>query len=186
MNDSLQSSIISEHDDDRWIVAIGDLIKTRISLSEASDIYPMTYPYLKAGSSDIERAEEILGFDLDPQHRTLLSFFNGWTDIGIDCDFLSTGDLGIGPLWARSQETLTLLYEEAGEPLPSRGGLYPFCVSPYQNDVFVIDRMSPLSFQGHKVIWLANEVIQEWPNMYQWLLSINEYASRSLANPSSL
>ena len=184
MSASPHSYTLTERDDDRWIVAIGDLIKTRIRLSEMSDLYPMTYPHLKGSEDGIRRAEGVLGFDLDAQHRTLLLSFNGWPDIGIDGDFLSVEELGASALWARGQESLDLLYEEVEGPLPPRDRVYPFCLSPYQNDVFVIDRGSGLSFQGHRVIWLANGVIQEWPNLYRWLLSMNEYALQTLAELS--
>ncbi len=141
---------LTELDDDRWIVAIGDLIKTRIRLSEVSDLYPMTYPHLKASEGEIRWTEGLLGFDLDAQHRTLLLFFNGWPDMGIDSDFLSVEELGASALWARGQKTLDLLYEEFEGLIPPRDQVYPFCLSPYQNDLFVIDRGSKLSLQGHR------------------------------------
>lgn len=153
-----------------WGVLVGDMLERRLQIARvAPQMFPPTLPGARATDAEIAAGEARLGFPLDPLHRAILAEGNGWPDAFAFGDILATTELGQGPLWTKAHIILDALYDEIGQSLPPRDQLYPIHVS--DEDVFVIDRSGPLTDGGHPVVWLGDELIDQWPNAYEYWLA---------------
>jgi hypothetical protein len=66
--------------------------------------------------------------------------------------------------------------------MPPRDEVMCFAANPAEvEDLFVVWRTGPVTDGGHQVSWLAGEEVQRFPNMHEFLLSVNEYLRRKLA-----
>lgn len=164
-----------------WEASVGDLARVSVQRTQLNPrLYPLTAPHVRATDEQVTDAETRLGTALDEQHRALLRTGNGWPDVFSFSDLLSTDELGQGPLWERANERLDVLYEDGDvSGWPPRDELMPFVVSPHDSDVFVIWTHGPTTEGGHPVLWIANELVDQWPNVYEWLLGMTELARRS-------
>lgn len=147
-----------------WEATVGELARENIERSLVlSEIYPLTAPHVRATPEQIAEAEGRMGIRFDDQYRALLSTINGWDGIVFTDVLLSTDELGQGPLWERAQESLGYLYDEGPIPgLPPRDELLPVLVSPTRADIMAI----------WPVVWIADELIDEWPTVYEWVLAL--------------
>lgn len=156
---------------ERWGILLGEMIEMREAAGRvAPRVRPMPLPGVGASAQEIADAESRLGFALDAQHAALLREGNGWPDVFGMGDLLSTADLGSGPLWSTANETLDIFYEDGPfETFPPRGEVYPIHAS--NQDVFVIWRGGPVVEHGHPVYWLGGEVVDQWPNVFEFCLA---------------
>lgn len=157
-----------------WADLIGSLGKVRQELSRLQpDVFPMSVPNLGVGARDLELLERDLGYSLDRQYRELLFRINGWSNFFSDISILGLSDLRPGPAWARACQLVTLYYEyveEADPRLPAMGELFPVAISSHQRDVLAIVRTGPTTNGGCPVLWLADDVVEEFDNVEQMLL----------------
>lgn len=172
----------------RWDVLVGEMIIRRTALAEASAgrVFGPSTPGPRATKSDIAGAEARLGHQLDAHHAALLREGNGYVDVFGFGDLLSTDDLGQGDRWAQAQEFLLNFYEFGpldGSPL--REGLYPFHVG--DEDVYVIDMGGARTDGGHPVLRLADQLVDQWPNAYEYwlagLTTVDRFTARMAAEP---
>lgn len=170
-----------------WPHLLGDLgrVTTQLSLL-VPHIYPLSAPHLGADEATLDATELRLGHALDPQHRELLRFGNGWPGAFLDGDVLGTEDLGQGPRWDQANAGLDLLYEYADtNVLPARNRLYPIFVAPHQPDIFAVRLDGPVTDGGHEVLWFANELIDRWANAHEWWLGAIRIAQQTLESVRS-
>jgi hypothetical protein len=156
---------------DSWAALTGEMLRRRLVLEQVSPrLYP-TQPFGVRGSEDdIRAAQTRLGHPLDTQHAAVLREVNGWRDAFAHADLLSTHDLGAGPTWERATTMLRGFYEDGPAiDFPPRESIYPFHVG--ETDLFVIDTSGPLSDDGRPVFWLAGELLDSWPNVYEFWLA---------------
>lgn len=167
----------------RWDVLLGSLGVVTTQLAQlAPAVYPLSAPHLGADEGSIAAAERRLGHAIDPRFRELLTSADGWPGAFLDGDVLGTDDLGAGPLWATGCLALDQFYDYGPvDGLPERAQLYPVFVSPCQQDVMAMRCDGPLTDGGHEVLWLANEVVDRWPNAHEWWLGALEIARQTLA-----
>lgn len=165
----------------RWDALLAHVNVARGRLAEvAPRVYPHTLPHVAAAPEQLGAAEARLGHPLDPLHRELLSYGNGWPHLVFAGDMLGTDDLGQGPRWRRAQELLDLYFDVCDtSELPARTELYPLFVSQHETDVMVVRRDGPLTAGGHEVMWLSSEVDGRWPNTLEWLLAVIELINTS-------
>ncbi|MGH3964634.1 MAG: SMI1/KNR4 family protein [Pseudonocardiaceae bacterium] len=166
-----------------WPELIGFSATLRQQLSELEpDLSPFTIPHLGATEEKLAEAEQRLGVKLDDQHRDLLGHTNGWPFFFTYTDLLSTDELGTGPLWQKGQELLGLYYSEGPVPsdFPPHGELLSIAVGESVTDVFALWMSGPETDGGHPVLWLAGEEVDRWPNVRQWLLSVNQYLQNDI------
>ncbi len=167
-----------------WAELIGYSATLRSRLAEVDpQLSPMTMPRLAASEEQLAKAEQRLGTQLDAQHRALLRHGNGWPLFFTYTDLLSTDELGAGPLWDKAQELLDLFFSEAPTPadFPARETLLPVAAGEDVTDVFALWTTGPQTRHGRPILWLAGEEVDRWPNMREWLLSINQYLNNDLA-----
>jgi len=157
-----------------WEATIGELARENIERSLVlPDDYPLTAPHLRATPEQIAEAERRLGITFDDQYRALLGTINGWDGVIYNDVLLSTDELGQGPLWELAQETFGYLYEEGPLPgLPPRDELLPVLVSPTRSSIMAIWTGGPVTDGSHPVVWIANELIDQWPTVYEWVLAL--------------
>jgi len=140
-------------------------------------------PHLGAREEQLAEAEQRLGIRLDGQHRDLLRHANGWPLFFTYTDLLGTDELGTGPLWQKGQELLELYYSEAPVPsdFPPHEELLLIAVGELVTDVFALWLGGPEANSGRPVLWLAGEEVDRWPNVREWLLSVNQYLQNDIA-----
>lgn len=169
-------------DERTWRILLGEIGQVRLRLTQvAPDMFPLSAPHLGAAPERLVEAETRLGKPLDPQHRALLAVANGWPDLVLSGSFLSTEDLGQGPAWQGANERLDILYED-GETsaLPPREELLPIYINHYGPDIFVLWTEGPATDGGRPVLWIANELVDQWPDVHQWWLALIAIANRTL------
>ncbi|MFT4288795.1 hypothetical protein [Nocardioides sp.] len=66
---------------------------------------------------------------------------------------------------------LDLLHAEL---LRNVDGVDPIFVSEYQADVIVVRRGGTTTDGGHEVVWLVHEVVDRWPNAYEFVLAVTQ------------
>lgn len=160
-----------------WGELVGEMLARRLTISQlAPGMFPETLPGTRATDADVHEASRQLGFAMDPQHETVLREANGWSDVFAYGDLLATSDLGAGPRWKRADALLTQYYDDSpATGFPPREHIYPIHVA--DNAVFVIDRAGPVTDGGQPVFWLSDEVLGQWPNVYEyWLAGLTTLA----------
>jgi len=157
-----------------WQATVGDLGRLSLQRTQLDPVvYPLTAPHLAATDDDVTAAEARLGHPLDRQHRALLQTVDGWPDMSLDGDLLSTHELGQGSLWQAANLHLDQLYEEGNvSELPARDELLPVFASQYHHEVMVLWTAGPVTDGGRPVLWIGNELTDHWPNVYEWILGM--------------
>lgn len=160
----------AEADMPYWPDLIAEMGQLREQVSRIDDeMFPFTVPHVAANPDQLDAAEQRLGHPLDPQHRSFLSYGNGWPDFYLGSRLLSTEELGQGPHWAEAHEVLDALYDGADlSVLPPRADIYPFTVSEDTASVFAFWRGSALTDGGHTVLWLPWADTEPMPNFFEF------------------
>lgn len=164
-----------------WPVLVGEMLIRRIRLNELKPrVYPPSVPGERATDEQIEAARRRLGHPLDDLHRAVLLEGDGWENGFGYGDLLSTDQLGHGHRWQQAMTHLDDLYENLDPTqLPPRDGLYPVHVG--DEEIVVVDLAGPVTDGGHPVHWLGHdELIQSWPNLYEYWLSALTYLQRTV------
>ncbi|GIG36256.1 SMI1/KNR4 family protein [Cellulomonas pakistanensis] len=167
-----------------WEALIGEMVKASTRLTQvAPDAFPLSVPRLGADDESIAAAVERLGHPLDGQHEALLRLANGWELAFLSGSVLGTPELGQGALWEDANASLDMFYAEGDTAgWPPRAGLVPIHASPYDSDVVAVWLGGPVTEGGHPVLYFAGEVIDRWPNVYEWWLRMLVLQERSLAH----
>ena len=154
-----------------WGELVGEMLARRLRISQlAPGMFPETLPGIRATDADVSDASRRLGFDMDSQHENVLREANGWPDVFAYGDLLATSELGAGPRWKRAEALLASYYEDGpATGFPPREHIYPIHVA--DNAVFVIDRSGPVTDGGQPVSWLSDELLGQWPNVYEYWLA---------------
>jgi len=173
-----------------WPELIGESVLLRQRLHELDpDVNPYTLPRVGASADEFDSAEVRTGLRLDAVHRQLLIHANGWDDFFAFAHLLGTNELGSGEQWRRASQLLDVFYEAAPAPdgFPNQpSDVYCFCADPDNvEDLFVVWKVGPVTGGGRPVSWLAGEEVQRFPNMHEFMLSVNEYLRRDLAKLTS-
>lgn len=154
-----------------WGVLVGEMLIRRTAVARiVPDLFPETLPGTRAKDADLAAARTRLGFDLDPQHEAVLREGDGWVDAFAYGDVLTTAELGAGPRWDHAHILLTSYYEDGpATGFPPHDHVYPIHVS--DDAVFVVDRSGPVTDGGRPVYWLSDELLGDWPNVYEYWLA---------------
>jgi len=180
----------AEHDDSGgnftdWPELIGESVLLRQRLHELDPAaQPYTVPRVGAPPAQLDTVAQNAGFGLDGLHRELLTYANGWNYFFNFAHLLAAEELGASAQWLAASELLDIFYAEGPVPegMPPRADVLCFCANPAETeDLFVLWQTGPVTDGGRPVSWLAGEEIQRFPNMHEFMLSINEYLRRDLA-----
>jgi hypothetical protein len=167
-----------------WPELIGESVLLRQRLHELDpDVNPYTVPHVGAAQHDLDATEARCGFRLDSLHRQLLSYANGWDYFFAFAHLFSVDKICSSNQWRQSEELLDVFYADSPIPVgfPGRHDIYCFCANPAEvADLFVVWKLGPVTDGGRPISWLAGEEIQRFPNMHEFLLSVNEYLRRDL------
>lgn len=167
-----------------WEVLLGEMVASSMRLTQAApEAFPLSVPHLGASPGSLAAAAQRLGHPLDVQHAALLALANGWERAFLSGDVLSADELGQGRLWAEAQQSLDSFYAEGDSAgWPPREELVPVHASPYDTDVMALWIGGPVTEGGHPVVSFAGEIIDRWPNVYEWWLGMLLLQERSLAH----
>ncbi|WP_182112977.1 MULTISPECIES: SMI1/KNR4 family protein [unclassified Actinotalea] len=166
-----------------WRALLGEIGLTRMRLDEAApQVYPLTIPHKGATSDQLAGAEGRLRHALDPIHRELLTYANGWSAMFVDTDLLSTEQLGADGLWEQTRDLLKDL-EEDWPPgyLPPVDQLEIIGASTVTSDLFLLWTAGPVTGGGRPVLWLgAGQIVQQWANVADFMWSVLAYTRKTL------
>ena len=164
---------------------LGEIGLTRMRLDNAvPTIYPLTIPHMGATAEHLTEAEACLGHALDPVHRELLTCANGWAQMFVHTDLLSTDQLGATGVWTQTRDLLVMLEEDrpAGY-MPATGDLEIIGASEQTSDLFLIRRTGPITGGGRPVLWVGSgQIVQQWDNVADFMRSVLAYTLRDLGN----
>ena len=119
-----------------------------------------------------------LGFELDPMYRAFLAQANGWVGFFQRNDLFGTSDL-VGGVRHEGATTLLMSIENISEITDYEPGeLLPIAVSQSDIDIFVLTK--PCSKSPGKVLWLAGELIDTFPNFDEYYLAMVDYNRREI------
>lgn len=167
-----------------WEALMGEMVKASMRLTQAApDAFPLSVPHLGADNESLAAAAERLGHPLDGQHQTLLRLADGWEMAFLSGTLLGTSELGQGALWANANASLDIFYAEGDSAdWPPRAALVPIHASPYDTDVMALWLGGPVTEGGHPVLYFSGEIVDRWPNIYEWWLGMLVLQERSLAH----
>ena len=140
-------------------------------------------PHVGASEESLAAAAQRLGRPLDDQRAALLAMANGWELAFLSGNVLSTDELGQGRLWAEAQQALDAFYAEGDSAgWTPRDHLIPVHASPYDTDVMALWTEGPVTEGGHPILYFSGEIVDRWPNVYEWWLGMLLLQERSLAH----
>src|SRR5262249_13853228 len=162
-----------------WPALIGESVLMRQRVNQLDpEVNPYTVPHVGAAVAALDAAEQAAGLRLDPVHRQLLTFANGWEHFFTFTHLLAAEEIGTGPRWQKASEQLDIVYAD-GPPmddLPAREDVLVICANPDEvEDIFAIWRTGPLTDGGRPVSWIAGEEVQRFANVHDFLASVNAY-----------
>jgi len=170
---------------DDWGNLIGYLVQVRDRLHSYDPVvFPDTIPHVGATEEQLAAAEGRIGRPLDPLHRELLSYANGWPDFFQSVDLLSTEQIGSDGEWIVGHQLLEVLYESAGYPLdwPKLEDVYLMASKQGAGRTkMVVWRTGPTSPDGgHPVIWWDDADDDRFADVHEFLLAVIQYSKNRL------
>ena len=149
------------------------LAKQALAVADPAGVFPHHYPSVAAASSAIEHLEQVMSVTLDAEHRSFLSFADGWRGFFHSVDLLSIAQLGEGEgavAKALLDDLPDALFDSIGTP---RDSLLPIAASEFDIDIFVMPiaagTVLPL------VTWLAGEEVDRFTSFASFFESMIQY-----------
>jgi hypothetical protein len=171
---------MSKLSEPNWPALIGTMARAKEALSEVDDgLWPYTIPKLKATEAEVVLAERALGIAFPKSYRSFLLHANGWGAFFQAVDLLSTGELVAGQHLSYAREMMSGLRREDWSAMgvnPNK--LLVIGVTLEDRDIFVLD-LSRVVEQENPVIWLAGEMVDEWPSFEECFRSMIDYTLES-------
>jgi len=166
------------------IVMLGE---QKEALAGIDSIYPMTYPRLAATAEQVAAAEDRIGFPLDDLHRRLLMLADGWHRMSLTMHLLPAEALGAPGLWQDCHDHLKVFFSEVGDDVrfEQLHNVCPVGCNDQTDDIFLVRRDGPLTDGGHEVIWFADDIVQVFSNVIDWMLSMKAYVVEMVAKRST-
>ncbi|MCW4457831.1 SMI1/KNR4 family protein [Microbacterium sp. MPKO10] len=160
-------------------------VKNDIAQWDPQGIFPNFFPEVAASEQAIAQTESALGVVLDSEHRSFLSFADGWRCFHHSVNLMGTAALVSGPDRDAALEAFTYAPEVLEEDLriPAER-LLPIAATPVEADVFVMPitngRVDPI------VHWLAEgELIDTYTSFGEYFASMILYARKLLTDMKS-
>lgn len=146
-------------------------------------LYPLTLPGVAATAQEVAGLEASLGITLDTEHRSFLTFANGWVCFHQMTTILSVEELQHG--WLRDFAAEAFEYDET---LQERGWNFeatlPIAVSRDLGDVFLMPIVE--GKVGAQVYWHAEgELIDTFDSFQQFFASMILYTKRAIERATS-
>lgn len=166
-----------------WKALLGEIGLARMRLDNTvPHIYPLTIPHVGATQAQVDAAGARLGHPLDAIHRELLTYANGWPELFVHTDLLSTEELGAPGMWTDTQDVIASV-EEDWPPgyAPPASELETIGASRLTTDVFMVWREGPLTGGGRPIIWFGSgQMIERWHNAADFMRSVLAYTLRTV------
>jgi hypothetical protein len=160
-------------------IAIAWLVKEALMQADKQRIWPYHLPEVAANEDEIGRAEQALGFALDPSYRAFLKHANGWHGFWHTADLFGTGDLVEGSRKENAEFLLSMLDEGVLKKSETRREeLLPISATSVDRDLFVMAK--PNSRLKGCVIWFAGEEVERFPTFDHYFLGMINYNRLSL------
>lgn len=159
-----------------WPALIGSLVLVKQTLAQVDGgLWPHHYPEVKAGEEIIAATERLLGLRLSPSYRGFLLHANGWKGFFQAVDLLQAEGLIAGSHRAMFDASYGALREDEWKAIGlTRSHTLPFGISLRDKDAFVFDLTQEREGE-FRVVWLAGEMIDDWPSFIDFFKSMIEY-----------
>lgn len=166
-----------ETDEFRWEdeIAVAVLVRQALQEVDTTPLWQYDFPRVAATPTAVEKTEQALGFRLDEQYRQFLLRADGWEHFHQDVDLFGTPELLGGGHTPAAQEYLDSAVETgilASLGL-DRDSVLPVGATDQQSDLFLLVR--PPADRPGRVLWLAGEVIDEYPTFEEYFLAMVDY-----------
>ena len=132
-----------------------------------------------ADSSAIESAQNAIHANFDSMHVEFLRHADGWNSFSGDIDFFATSDFLGSPRYKQAQEWIKLMDRRVLDAYAKqRSKLIPIGKSAGSTDLLLMinegGQLQP------KVLWIANELIEEFSNFDEMFVSFKIYARNAI------
>lgn len=171
-----------------WTALLDDLVLARGRMGvRAPEIYPTPLPHGGASAERLAAAEQRLGHPLDALHREVLTVADGWPQVFVHTDLMSTDHLGAPGLWQDTRDLIASLEEDWPRGyVPPVADLDVIGASASSTDMFLLWRTGPVTDRGHPVLWLGSgQVVERWANLADMLRAFLRYTRRTEADASA-
>lgn len=165
-----------------WRAPIAEMYieKQKLAAVDSAGIFPMFQPALAASETAIEALEKALNIQLNDEHRSFLTYADGWNCFYQNVTLFSTDELASGSL----RDAAYQAFEHTPEVLEDLGlsteNLLPIAASLEQADVFVM--LVENGVVKPEVLWIAEgEVIDKYQTFGEYFMSMIEYTKRRTA-----
>ena len=147
---------------------------------ESQGVSPSSFFAAKAAPEQITDAEAVLAITLDQEHREFLLHSDGWVGFSADIDLFSTQDFLGSKKFATAKERVTLMDRGVlGIYASSRNDLFPIGMSSSSSDLLLMVNDKTGKIQA-KVIWFANELIEEFNSFEQMFITFKAYHHKAI------
>lgn len=132
-----------------------------------------------ADLSAIESAQNTIQVKLDSMHAVFLRHANGWDSFSGEIDLFATTDFLGSPRFKQAQKWIKLMDRGVlGSYAKQRSKLFPIGKSVGGTDLLLMvnedGQLQP------KVLWFANELIEEFTNFDEMFVSFKVYARNAI------
>jgi len=159
-----------------WKKAIITMIqvKQEVIKHDKIGLWHQHLPAVAATDKQIEKVEEILGFNIDNSYKNFLKFSNGWKAVYQTVDLFGTDELSGSPIMDYAFKLLKELEEDIITPMGYRlDELLPIAATFEDIDIFVLTK--PSSPEPGIVIWFAGGEIDRFSNFSEYFLAMIDY-----------
>lgn len=134
----------------------------------------------QASEADLVASEQALRVRFDAQHRQFLSHSDGWNGFSSSADLFSTADFLGSPRFKTALQWIKVMDRRVLGPYArQRAALLPIGKSQASSDLLLMVMGS--GQVGPRVVWTANELIEDFDSFEQMFASFKGYASESIA-----
>ncbi len=166
-------------------IAVAVLVRQDLQVADTVPLWEYDFPRVAATQEDVRDAERALGFALDEQVREFLLRADGWESFYQDVDLFGTPEFRGAGHWGIAHDYLD--EAEAAGVLASSGlekkDVLPIAACDEQSDLFLMVR--PTAQQPGRVLWLAGDLIDEFPTFEEYFLAMVDYTRYSLKRLTS-
>lgn len=171
-----------------WRPPIVEMVAVKQDLAawDPKEVFPHHLPEVAATPETIEAAEGALGISLDDEHRSFLTYADGWKSFYQDVTLMGAAELVESPTREAALEVFRYgpeLLEDVLRRSPEQ--LLAIAASKTQGDVFAM----PVDDGqvGQRVFWLAEgELIDTFDSFGQYFVSMIDYTKRQIVQMQNL
>ena len=165
-----------------WRPSIAEMFleKQTLAALDHEGVFPFDLPGVAATNEQIAAAEQSLGLMLNSEHRSFLTYADGWSYFYQNVTLLSTAELAESALRTLAVEAFEYTPELLEDLAISVENVLPVAASLEQADVFAM--VTNDGVVGSKVLWIAEgELIETFETFGEYFQTMIAYTKRRIA-----